>query len=117
MSIIGHLIALIGLYALYTGAIIFGGVLFFLGGFIAGKLFICLRSGGVLTMVVSIAYGYHNEFTPTVLFIIFVGFVLACFNTKRTSRRSDDGWGIDIDFASFGSSSGSGGGDCGGGGD
>ena len=42
----------------------------------------------------------------TVLFIIFVGFVFACFNTKR---RSDNGWGIDMDFSSFGSSSDSGG--------
>ena len=104
--IIGHLIAFLGLFSLYAGAMVFGGIIFFLGGFIAGKLFICLRSGGVLTMVVSIAYGYHNEFTPTVLFIIFVGFVFACFDTKR---RSDNGWGIDMDFSSFGSSSDSGG--------
>jgi hypothetical protein len=113
MNIIGHLITLLGLYVLYTGAIVFGGFLFFLGGLIAGKLFICLRSGGVLTMVISIAYGYHNGFTPTVLVIIFVGFVLACFNSKRNSRGSDDGWGIDIDFGSFGSSSDSDGGDFG----
>jgi len=109
MSTVGYLIALLGLYVLYTGSIAFGGVIFFLGGFIAGRLFICLRSGGILTMIVSIAYGYHNEFTPTVLFLVFVGFVLACFNTKRSSRRSDDGWGFDIDFSSLGSGSDNGG--------
>lgn len=117
MNVIGHLIALLGLYILYTGALIFGGVVFFLGGFIARKLFITLRSSGVLTMVVSIAYGYHNEFTPTVLFIVFMGFVLACFNTRRASRRTEDGWGIDFNFSSSGSNADAGGGDCGGGGD
>ena len=118
MKPLGYLLVLLSLYVLYQGTIIFGAILFFLGGFIAGKLFISLRSTGVLILVSSIAYGYHNAFSPTVFFIIFVGFVLACFNTRRSSQRSDDGWGIDIDFSSFGSSSDNdGGGDCGGGGD
>ena len=105
-SLMYHLFIADSVNTTVRATMVFGGIIFFLGGFIAGKLFICLRSGGVLTMVVSIAYGYHNEFTPTVLFIIFVGFVFACFNT---TRRSDNGWGIDMDFSSFGSSSDSGG--------
>ena len=83
MSTVGYLIALLGLYVLYTGSIAFGGVIFFLGGFIAGRLFICLRSGGILTMIVSIAYGYHNEFTPTVLFLVFVGFVFKVLQSNK----------------------------------
>ena len=116
MSIIGHLIALLGLYVLYIGAIIWGSILFSLGGIVAHKLYVSLRSSGFVNMVISIAYGYHNEFTPLVLFLIFVGFVLACFTTKRASRDSGDGWGINLDLSS-GSSSDGGGGDCGGGGD
>jgi hypothetical protein len=117
MSIIGHLIALLGLYGLYAGEIVIGSIILFGGGFLASKLFFCLRSSGVMTMVISIAYGYHNEFTPTVLFLIFVGFILACFNTRRGSRGYDNGWGFDFDFSSSGSGSDFGGGDCGGGGD
>lgn len=117
MSIIGHVIALLGLYGLYAGEIIIGGIIFFVGGLLASKLFFCLRSSGVMTMVISVSYGFHNEFTPTVLFLIFVGFVLACFNTRRSSQGYDNGWGFDFDFSSSGSGSDfGGGGDCGGGG-
>jgi len=116
MNIIGHLIALTGLYILYAGEIVFGGILFFFGGFLAKKLFFSLRSAGVMTMVIAIAHGFHHGFTPIILLIAFVGFVLACFNTRRSNQRSDGGWGFDIEFSDFGSGS-DGGGDCGGGGD
>lgn len=117
MSLIGHLIALAGLYALYTNGIIIGGILFFLGGFLARKLSFCFRSSGVMLMLLSTAYGFHNEYTPTIFFLIFMGFVLACFNTRRSSSNDNGGWGFDIDLSSSGSGSDScGGGDSGGGG-
>ncbi|NRB41971.1 MAG: hypothetical protein HRU20_26440 [Pseudomonadales bacterium] len=72
-----------------------------------------IRSSGVMLLVISIAFAYHNGFTPLVLFLILVGFVLACFNSKRVNGSG--GWGFDIDFSSIGSgSSDGGGGDCGG---
>lgn len=108
---IGYLIALLGLYSLFQGDLIVGGVIFFIGGFSARKITICLRSVGVMTLVIATAYGYHNEFSPTVLFILLIGFILACFNTKRTS--GNDYWGIDFDLSSLGSESISDGGDGG----
>jgi len=115
MTIIGHLIALLGLYGLYSGWLVVGCLGFLVGGVLAGKLFFCLRSGGVLAMVTSFAYGYHNEFTPMVIWIIFIGAVFACFNSKRVTQTNDNGWGFSFDVSS-GSDSG-GGGDCGGGGE
>lgn len=120
MYIVGYFLALVGLFLLYENQLALGGLLFFAGGFIAQKLFISIRSSGVVLMAVSIAFGFHNEYSPWVLFLIFVGFVLACFNTSTTTNRSSgsDGWGFDIDFSSMGSDSGDcGGGDGGGGGD
>ena len=111
MYIVGYLLALAGLFLLYDNQLFIGGIVFFVGGFLAKKLFVSIRSSGVMLMTVSIAFGYHNENSPLVLFLVFVGFVLACFNTKRTK---DDGWGFDIDFSSFGSDSSDSGGDGGG---
>lgn len=113
MSIIGHLIAIIGLYCLFLGETAIGSIIVFIGGFLASKLSFSLRSCGVMIMVTLIPYGYHNEYTPTIIFLIFIGFVLACFNTRRTSQTHSDGWGIDLDFSSLGSDSdfGDGGGD------
>jgi len=116
MNIIGHLIALLGLYGLYSGWIFLGCLGFLVGGVLAGKLFFCLRSGGVLAMVTSVAYGYHNEYTATVIFIIFIGAVFACFNSKRVAQTNDNGWGFSFDISSGSGSDSGGGGDCGGGG-
>lgn len=127
MNMIGYLLAAVGLYALYTNGIVLGCVVFFIGGLLAGKLFFCLRSLGVIIIAASVAYGYHNSFTPEVLFCLAVGVFLATFNRNRSSRNNDgddDGWGIDIDFFSSDSDSrcnnrdsGSCGGDSSGGGD
>lgn len=117
MMIIGYLITFASLYLLYMGEILIGSIIFVVGGVLAKKLFLCIRSCGVLLMVSSIAYGYHNQYSPLIFFLIFVGFVMACFNTHPhcTSQSYDGGgWGIDLDM--FGSDS-SGGGDFGGGGD
>lgn len=117
MSIIGYSITLLSLYTLYVGEVFFGLVVFIVGGFLAKKLFMCLRSLGVVMMLGCTAFGFHNAYTPMVLFLIFIGFIFACFNTKRTSQHDGNGgWGIDFDAFSSGSDSG-GGGDCGGGGD
>jgi len=121
IQIIGYLFSLAGIYALYSGDLIIGGIAFAVGGFIATKLFICLRSAGVVLLVVSISYGYHFAYTAEVLFLIALGFLLACMNIKHASRHYDNGWGIDIQL--FSGDSGSGGGsdfggsDGGGGGD
>ncbi|WP_415901563.1 hypothetical protein ACMXYR_10775 [Neptuniibacter sp. QD29_5] len=119
MSMIGYLLAAVGLYALYTDGIILGCTLFFIGGLIAGKLFFCLRSLGVIIIAASVTYGHHNGFTPEVWLCLAVGIILATFNRNRSSRNNDDdnGWGIDLDFSSSGSDGGSCGGDSGGGGD
>lgn len=113
MKIVGYLLAFLGLFLLYENQLIMGGIVFFAGGFIARKLFVSIRSSGVMLMTISIAFGYHNEFSVSIIFLIFIGFIMACFNTKRT--RDNDGWGFDIDFSSIGSGSSDGGGFDGGG--
>ncbi|WP_415911440.1 hypothetical protein [Neptuniibacter sp. QD37_11] len=119
MNMVGYLLAAIGLYALYTDGIVLGCAIFFIGGLLAGKLFFCLRSLGVIIIAATVAHGYHNSFTPEVLFCLAVGVFLATFNRNRSSRNNDgdNGWGIDFDFSSSGSDGGSCGGDSGGGGD
>ena len=115
MEIIGYLVTFLSLYMLYVGEIVVGGFLFILGGVLAKKVFFCVRSFGVVVMVISIAYGYHTSFSPYILFIVFIGFVMACFNTRRTSDRIDSAWGIDFDLSSLGSDSSDSGGFDGGG--
>lgn len=125
MKLIGYLFALMGLFGLYENQLILGGIIFVLGGFIARKVSPSIRSSGLLLMLLSIAYGYHNSFTVLVIFLIFVGFVMACFNSRRTSSHSDNGgyssdysgdWGFDIHFSASNSGcGGDSGGDSGGG--
>lgn len=112
MILLGYGIVLAALYILYSNELFFGGFLFTLGGFLAQKISISVRSAGVLILVIGLFYGYHNSFTPELLVILLIGFVMACFNTRRTSAHSD--WGIDI---GWGSSDGDCGGSDGGGGD
>lgn len=113
IAVLGYMLAATGLYGFYIGDIVLATLLFSLGGLLAKKLYISIRSIGVVTMLSAIAYGYHTAYTPTVYFIIFIGFVMACFTTRRSSRDGGE-WGIDFDFSS-GSGSDFGGGDGGGG--
>ncbi|NRB42674.1 MAG: hypothetical protein HRU20_30100 [Pseudomonadales bacterium] len=114
MVIVGYILALAGLFLLYENQLVIGAVIFFVGGFLAEKLYLSIRSAGVMILAVSIAWAYQNELSGIILFLILVGFVLACFNSKRTNGSA--GWGFDIDFTSIGSGSNDGGGgDCGGG--
>lgn len=113
MIVVGYLLVLVGLFFLYENELAIGSIVFFVGGFLVKGLFFSFRSAGVMLMVVPIAYGYHYEYDPVVIVLIFVGFVLANFNTKRSSERNE--WGFDIDLSSFGSDSD--GGSDGGGGD
>ena len=113
MIIVGYLVVFVGLLFLYEKELVIGGVVFFIGGFLAKRLFVSIRSAGVMLMVVPIAYGYHYEYDPILIVLIFIGFVLASFNTKRTSERNE--WGFDIDLSSFGSDSGGDSGSDGGG--
>jgi len=107
--IFGYMIVFASLYALYHGDVFFGAVAFIVGGVLAKKLFFCLRSTGVITMVISISYGYHNGYNAFMFFAICIGFLMACFNGGETLQSSKDGaWGINLDL--FGSDSGSDGG-------
>ncbi len=106
MYIIGHILTLCGLYFLYENELVIGSIVFFMGGFLAKKIYISIRSFGLILMVSSTAYGYHNGYELLILFLIFIGFVLASFNTKHTSDR--ESWGFDMDFSSFGSGDGDG---------
>ena len=101
MNIIGYFLVLVGLFFLYGNELVIGGLGFSIGGFLAKKLSISIRSAGVMLMVVPIAYGYHYEYEPIVIVLIVVGFVLANVNSKGTFERNE--WGFDIDFSSIGS--------------
>lgn len=95
MKLIGYGLVLFALYLLFVNHVLIGVITFIAGGFLASRISFSLRSLGLIMLIGSISYGYHNNFTPLVLFMIFVGFVLACFNTSRTNR-DDVEWGIDI---------------------
>jgi len=96
MNLIGYGLVLCALYLLFVNQLVIGVITFIVGGFLVKRVSFSLRSVGVVLLVASISYGYHNSFTPLVLFLIFVGFVLACFNTHRTNRDDGVEWGIDI---------------------
>ena len=96
MNLIGYSIVALALYLLFVGQVFIGVVLFTIGGYVVKKLFISLRSLGVVLLVGSISYGLKNGFTAAVLFIMLVGFVMGCFNRRRTENDYDPGWGIDI---------------------
>ena len=120
MNLIGYGLVLGAGYLLFVNQIVIGVITFVVGGFLANRVSFSFRSAGVVLLVGCIPYGYHNSFTPLVLFLILIGFVLACFNTRRANRDDVVEWGIDIGeiFSSSGSNdSGFGGGSDGGGGD
>jgi hypothetical protein len=96
MNIIGYGLVLCAAYFLFVNHIVIGLFTFVVGGFFAKRVSFSFRSVGVVLLVTSIPYGYHNGFTQLVLFLIFIGFVLACFNTRRTNRNDGVEWGIDI---------------------
>ncbi|WP_370978411.1 hypothetical protein [Agaribacterium sp. ZY112] len=96
MNMIGYGLVVTAGYLLFISQIVIGIFIFVIGGFLANKISFSLRSTGVVLLVGSIPYGYHNSFTPFVLFLIFIGFILACFNTRRARRDDGVEWGIDI---------------------
>lgn len=112
ITIIGYLIAIAGLIGLYSNELILGTALFMLGGFLSKGLFFSIHSVGVVLMVVSMAYGYHHEFSSTVIILIVVGFILATF-TKKSRRADSKEWGFEIDIGDFFSGSSDGGDDGG----
>ena len=112
MVLVGYIVILISFFVMYKSYVEFGLIFFAIGGFLAGKISISLRSIGVILMVGSIFWGFRHGFTPFVFFVLFVGFVLASFNSRRTDGRED--WGIDfLDLTEIFDGS-SGGGDSGG---
>lgn len=100
MKIFGYLLTLLALYLLLVGEVYFGAIFFVVGGGFSQKLTFSLRSLGLVIEVTAIAYGYHYGFSPGVILVMFVAFILACFNNKRADGGA--GWGLDLDFPSFG---------------
>jgi len=128
MSIISYFLIGLSFFLLYENHWVLGLCLFSVGGFLEKKLFFSLRSIGVVMLLGSISYGYHNGFTLGVIIIAVLGFLLACTNGSKNTRGGDsggvgstgnceNGWGFefDSDGSFFGDSDG--GGDGGGGGD
>jgi len=111
IKLLGYIFSIAGLYGLYINEIPFGGLLFFVGGFVAGTIKLRLRGIGVMLIVVPTAYGYHNEFTLLVVGLIVVGVLLACTGKGRNYDGGE--WGIDLGGIDFSS----GGDGCDGGGD
>jgi len=111
IKLLGYILSIAGLYGLYINEIPFGGLLFFVGGFVAGTIKLRPRGIGVMLIVVPTAYGYHNEFTLLVIGLIVVGVLLACAGKGRNHDGGE--WGIDLGGFDFLS----GGGSCDGGGD
>lgn len=99
MYIVGYLLAALAMYLLYLNELVVGGIIFLAGGVIASRLSLSVRSAGVLLMVISIAYGSHNGFDPLVLFLIFISFIMANFNSSRSSDGEDWDWGFDFDWS------------------
>lgn len=110
MIVIGYVVVIASLFLLYENVLFFGGIVLFIGGFLARKIYISVRGAEVMLMVLSTAYGYHNGYEPLVLFLIIVGFVMASSNRRYRQERDD--WGFEFDLSSFGSSDSNGGGDC-----
>ena len=113
----GYALTVTGLLLLYAGNLVAGALLFIFGGYLAEKLWFSIRSTGVVVLVISIAFGIHNDFSLWLLLIMLLSFVMACFTSRRGhGREGRGGWGFDIELSDFGSGGGDGGG-CGGGGD
>lgn len=111
MALIGYLIVLASLLLLYKNVLILGAIAFFVGGFLAQKVYVGIRGAGVVLLVVTLAYGYHNGFSPLVVVLIVVGAVMASSKSKHREDRNE--WGFSIEMLSnMGSDSdGDGGGD------
>ena len=106
MFLLGYLAATLGLILMYFNELLLGGIVFFLAGWFANRLSLSLRSSGLIIMLESIAYGYHNTFSSTVIACTIIGFLLA--NCRSKSSKEDVAetvveWGFDI-FSSGGSS-------------
>lgn len=104
MANIGNLIALASLYALYTNAIALGCIMLFIGGLLAGKLFFCTRSLGVIIIAGSTAFGFHNSFSTLVLLCLAIGIILALGLFRQRSSNNGgggdgEGW-FNLDFSS-----------------
>ena len=105
MKILGYLLALFGIYCLYINVIIAGGIFLFVGGFFSKKISISIRGSGVLLMLLSFAYGWHNEFTAFIIILTTVGFVMAHTKNREALISNqhaesydleDHEWGFDF---------------------
>ncbi|WP_111977841.1 hypothetical protein [Algibacillus agarilyticus] len=113
-TLMGYFISTLGGLFLYKGELTLGIIVFFIGGLLAQKVSISIRSTGLILMIGSITYGYHHAYEPKILCLIVIGFILACWKNKRCRERHD--WGFDL-VEIIGSDNGSSanGGDSGGG--
>ncbi len=91
MVIGGYLLGAIGLYFLYVDRLILGCLVFMVGGFLAGRASVSIGSFGVLMLLSSVAYGYHNGYSPLIFFLVIIGVVMACFDKQRPGAFRLDG--------------------------
>ncbi|MCG8668045.1 MAG: hypothetical protein MI867_01425 [Pseudomonadales bacterium] len=115
MRIVGILLAIGGLALLYTNSLLLGMTSFILGGFLAKGLFVSIKSIAMVTGVLLLAFGYHNEFTPLMIGILVVCVVIVFFSKRRVDSSGAMEWGCDWDLQDIFGDGGDGGCDGGGG--
>lgn len=104
MAILGYIAATLGLYALYEELIFIGAMLIYVGGLMSGGFTIGISSISIITLISSLTYGIHNEFTTTIIILCLVSAVLAA------ASRGRGRWEFEFGLFDFDLSSGSGGG-------
>lgn len=102
MAIFGYLTLIAGAILLYDNSISIGLLLVFFGGFLSGNLKISMSSLGVMIIVGGSAYGFHNEFTDSIILTIVIGFILSGIGGRNSV------WEIEVGDV-FSDSSGDGG--------
>ncbi len=102
MIVTGYLLAIAGLYALYTGSILVGATALFIGGLMSGGFSIGLSAIATLSLISAIAYGIHQEFTPTIIMLSLLAAVLSAVSRRGGKWElgldlfdRSDGWGSD----------------------
>lgn len=115
MFVLGYVLAAGGFFFFYLNELLIGAALLMLGGVLAQRMSLCVRSIGFMIMILSAVFQFHNGFQPWLMIALVFGFAMANSPTKIGKRHH---WGFAIDFGSAvsgGSGDGYGGGDGGGG--
>ena len=105
-TIVGYGLVILAIFLFYQNWILAGTFTFVVGGGMAERLSISLRTLGLVFMVSSGATIFHQGFGVFTTIVLIYGFYLA--NSKSHSGRE---WGFDIDWSDIGDGDGGGGGD------